>query len=129
MRGGVSVSVSASSPKFSGETLPPWISSVKGPPKDLDASATLHVSEAGQKSVRIAVVNRNEKTSYKVPLRVAFAGPPKEVEVHELWHQDVKARNGWGQENEVSVKTRRAPWTGEWVFREHSCTMLILDFV
>ena len=123
------MSVSASSPKFSGETLPPWISSVKGPPKDLDASATLHVSEAGQKSVRIAVVNRSEKNAYTVPLRIAFAGSPKEVEVHDLWHEDVKACNGWGKENEVSVKTRRVPWTGEWVFREHSFTLLVLDIV
>ncbi|EPT00599.1 hypothetical protein FOMPIDRAFT_101145 [Fomitopsis schrenkii] len=129
MRGGVSVSVSINSPKFSGETLPPWISSVKGLPKELDASATLHVSAAGQKSIRIAIVNRSGKNSYTVPLRIAFTEPPKEVEVHELWHEDVRARNGWGKENEVSVKTWRAPWAGEWVFREHSFTLLVVDIV
>jgi hypothetical protein len=40
-----------------------------------------------------------------------------EVEVHELWHEDVKARNGWGHEHEVSVKTRKAKWEGKWNIR------------
>lgn len=127
MRGGVSIRDSLSSPTFSGETLPQWISSVKGQPKDLDASAVLHTSETGQKSVRIAVVNRSENSSYTVPVRVALAKAPKEVEEHELWHENVKARNGWGKENEESVKTKRAAWTGEWTFREHSFTLLVLD--
>ncbi|KAH9836375.1 glycoside hydrolase [Rhodofomes roseus] len=129
MRGGVSIRVSLLSPTFAGETLPQWVSSVKGQPKDLDASAVLHTSETGQKSVRIAVVNRSEHSAYTVPVRIAFVSAPKEVKAHELWHEDVKEQNGWGKENEVSVKTKRAAWTGKWTFREHSFTLLVLDVV
>ena len=63
-------------------------------------------------------------------MRVAFEDDSlkgKEVEVHELWHEDVKARNDWGKENEVSVKTRKEEWNGRWTFREHSFTLLVLE--
>jgi alpha-L-arabinofuranosidase len=128
MRDGVSVKIQVDSPTFSGETLPKWIAHIKGHPKDLDASAVL-CSTAGKKSLRVAVVNRNERESYEVPLRVAFETIAAEVEVHELWHEDVKARNGWGKEDEVSVKTRKEKWEGKWIFREHSFTLLILELV
>ncbi|KAI0716651.1 glycoside hydrolase [Earliella scabrosa] len=127
MRGGSSVNLAVTSPHFSGETLPGWISSVKGFPKDLDASAVLHTDpNTKARSLRVAVVNRSETASYDVPLRVAFENVGAEVEVHELWHADVKARNGWGKENEVSVKTKTERWSGRWTFREHSFTLLIL---
>lgn len=128
MRDGVSVNLSVTSPKFAGETLPGWISTVKGLPNDLDASAVLYSDpETKARSVRVAVVNRSETKSYDVPLRIAFERPGATVEVHELWHADVKARNGWRNENEVSVKTRREKWEGRWTFREHSFTLLVLS--
>lgn len=121
------MNLAVTSPHFSGETLPGWISSVKGFPKDLDASAVLHTDpDTKARSLRVAVVNRSETASYDVPLRVAFENVGAEVEVHELWHADVKARNGWGEENEVSVKTKTEKWSGRWTFREHSFTLLIL---
>ena len=127
MRDGVSVNLSVASPAFAGETLPSWISSVKGLPKDLDVSAVLHTDPGNKaRSVRIAVVNRSEKESYDVPLRVAFESVGEEVEVHELWHADVRARNGWGKEDEVSVKMRSEKWHGRWTFREHSFTLRVL---
>jgi alpha-N-arabinofuranosidase len=125
MRDGVAVKVHVDSPTFGGETLPTWISTIKGAPKDLDASAVLVTSP--KRSVRVAVVNRSETQAYEVPLRIAFEGVVGEVEVHELWHEDVKARNGWGHEDEVSVKTRKAKWEGKWTFREHSFTLLVLE--
>jgi alpha-L-arabinofuranosidase len=131
MRGGVSVRVALSSPKFEGETLPTWISDIKGQPSVLDASAVLHVSESGEESLRIAVVNRSELDTYRVPIHVAFIGDRLQgglVEVHELWHEDVGAKNGWGKENEVAVRTSQAKWSGEWTFREHSFTLLIITF-
>ncbi|PSR76770.1 hypothetical protein PHLCEN_2v8222 [Hermanssonia centrifuga] len=126
MRGGISVRVSLNSPAFSGETLPEWISTIKGQPSILDASAVLH--DSSRKSLRVAVVNRSETESYEVPIRVAFAEiAVKEVEVHELWHSDVNAQNGWGRENEVQVRTRRESWHGKWTFREHSFTLLVFE--
>lgn len=124
MRGGTAVKVQIDSPVFTGETLPAWISSIKGPPRHLDVSAVLH----GGTSLRIAVVNRSEGQSYTVPLRIAFANPPegKEVEVHELWHPDVKVRNGWGKD-EVTVRSSKSSWKSDWTFKEHSFTLLVLD--
>ncbi|KAI0325331.1 glycoside hydrolase [Cubamyces sp. BRFM 1775] len=128
MRDGISVRVTLVSPTFAGETLPQWISSIKGQPKDLDASAVVYVdTQTGARTLRVAVVNRNESESYSVPVRVAFECVGAEVEVHELWHADVRARNGWGQEDTVSVKTRREKWEGRWQFREHSFTLLIIS--
>lgn len=128
MRGGTAVQVSVASPKYAGETLPAWISDIKGHPSVLDASATVHSTESGAHSIRIAVVNRSETESFQVPLRIAFEGDKfTEVEVHELWHADVNARNGWGKENEVAIETSRARWSGEWTFKAHSFTLLVLD--
>ena len=120
--------ISVTSPAFEGETLPTWTSSIKDKPRELDVSAVLHVDATTKtRSLRVAVVNRDEKKAYRVPLRVAFEKVVGEVEVHELWHADVKARNGWGHENEVVVKTRSADWGGEWTFKEHSFTLLVLS--
>ncbi|KAI0069537.1 glycoside hydrolase [Panus rudis PR-1116 ss-1] len=135
MRGGTSVRVSVDSPKFTGETLPTWISSIKGHPSELDASAVVVTSPEGKRSLRVAVVNRSETQSYNVPIRIAFDDPgssswgPREVEVHEVWHEDVKARNDWGNEYNVSVKTTKEPWTRRRVFREHSFALLVLDLI
>lgn len=121
--------VSLMSPKFAGETLPTWIPNIKGQPSVLDASAVLQVSGNGERSFRIAVVNRSESESFRVPVRVAFeygSSQGVSVEVHELWHEDVQAKNGWGKETEVSVRTSQANWKGEWTFREHSFTLLVL---
>ena len=127
MRDGISVQTSLTSPKFAGETLPTWISSIRGHPNDLDASAVLFTdSTTATRSLRLAVVNRSETEAYDVPLRIAFEKIVGNVEVHELWHADVKARNGWGHEDEVSVKTRSEQWTGRWTFKEHSFTLLVL---
>ena len=127
MRDGVSIQVSLAGPKFAGETLPSWISEIKGHPNVLDASAVLRVSDNGERSLRVAVVNRSETNSYNVALRVAFETVlQREVEAHELWHRNAMAKNGWGKENGVAVKTKTAPWMGSWVFREHSFTLLII---
>ena len=127
MRDGISVNVSVTSPSFSGETLPRWISSIKGSPEDLDVSAVLHTdTDTKLCSLRVAIVNRSETSIYDVPIRIAFESVCAEVEVHELWHADVKAGNGWGKENEVNVKTRTQQWDGQWRFREHSFTLLVL---
>ena len=128
MRDGTSVQVSASSPKFEGETLPTWISKIKGFPDVLDVSAVLRTDPTTKvRSLRVAVLNRSETETYDVPLRVAFERVASDVEVYELWHADVRARNGWEHEDEVSVKARREKWQGWWTFRAHSFTLLMLD--
>lgn len=128
MRGGSSVRTSVSSPTFAGETLPTWISSIKGQPSELDVSAVLHTD--GKKQLCIAVVNRAEREVFTdVPVRVAFEseGGSKDVEVHELWHEDLKAVNGFEDPDKVKVTTRKEKWAGKWTFKEHSFTLLVLD--
>jgi len=117
MRGGLSVHVSATSPTFGGETLPIWIPAIKGEPYDLDVSTVIYSSENKEKSLRIAVVNRSESRCYKeVPIRVAFERVEKgaEMEVHEIWHGDTRAANGWDDPHNVVTKTRQENWTGNW---------------
>ena len=131
MRDGTSIKVSVNSPTFAGETLPTWISTIKGAPSELDVSAVLRTNSSnGKRSLRIAVVNRSETQAFTIPVRVAFEDDSlkgREVEVHELWHRDVKARNDWGKEDEVSVKTRKEEWSGKWTFREHAFTLLVVE--
>lgn len=118
--------------RFSGETLPTWIGTTRGAPEVLDVSAVLCGGSQPntRRSLRIAVVNRSRDKAYELPLRIAFESIPldSKVQVHEVWHEDVNARNGWGDdENKVAVKTWAEPWNGRWKFKEHSFTMLVLD--
>ncbi|KDQ49679.1 glycoside hydrolase family 51 protein [Jaapia argillacea MUCL 33604] len=128
MRGGTSIKVEVDSPVFEGETLPTWISTIKGKPKLLDVSATLH-----PKALCVAVVNRSEDTTYTdVPLRIASWDAERvkvgRVEAHEIWHEDVKARNGWESKEEVAVKSSTEEWKGSWTFKKHSFTLLVIEF-
>ncbi|TCD60771.1 hypothetical protein EIP91_009540 [Steccherinum ochraceum] len=123
MRGGTSIRTAVASPTFAGETLPTWISTVKGLSAHLDVSAVLH---ANPDRVCIAVVNRAEKDAFvAVPVRIGhgFDVDETEVEVHEMWHADVKAVNGWDDPDKVKVASRREKWTGQRTFREHSLTL------
>jgi alpha-N-arabinofuranosidase len=123
VRGGTAVRVALRSATFAGETLPRALGVVRGPLAELDASA---VRSADGRALVLAVVNRAPATAYAgLPVRVAFAKLGEDVEVHELWHEDLKARNMWGEEEQVKVVTRKEKWTGAWTFREHSFTMLV----
>ena len=122
MRDGLAISTHISNgPVFTGETLPTWIGTVRGEPAVLDVSAVL----VG-KSLRVAVVNRSRDTAYDVGLRIAFESA-KAMQVHEVWHEDVLARNGWGDEENVGVVSSKERWTGHHVFREHSFTLLVIE--
>jgi alpha-N-arabinofuranosidase len=62
-----------------------------------------------------------------VPVRVAFARLGAQVAVHELWHDDVQAKNSWARPDEVAVASRTEEWTGAFTFRAHSFVMLVFD--
>lgn len=133
MRGEDAVSVTAkvvNGDRFTGETLPTWISTVRGPPEVLDVSAVVCRSGNVNRSLRISVVNRSRDKAYDIPIRIAFEEirADHQVQVHEVWHEDINARNGWCKdENNVSVKTWTDRWNGRWQFKEHSFTMLIVE--
>lgn len=130
MRGKNAVAVTAkvvNGDKFVGETLPTWISTVRGPPEILDVSAVVCDDEDNGRSLRVAVVNRSPDKRYHIPVRIAFQTKLKTVEVHEVWHKDANARNGWGaDENKVTVNTWTQPWMGGWDFKPHSFVLLII---
>lgn len=127
MRGGTSVRTSVSSPTFSGETLPGWISGIRGLPSQLDVSAVLQ--ETVKRRLCVAVVNRAEKEAFAdVPVRIAFENTKEvDVEVHELWHEDLRAVNGWDDPENVKVVNRKDQWTEKWTFKAHSFTLLVID--
>lgn len=139
MRGDDAFAVSAkvvNGDRFTGETLPTWIGTVRGAPEVLDVSAVVcrggngNGADAEKRSLRIAVVNRSRDKAYDVPLRIAFEtlSANTQVQIHEVWHEDVNARNGWGNdENNVATKTWTEAWKGRWSFKEHSFTLLVLD--
>ena len=115
MRSGTALRVALGSGAYSGETLPPWLGKIAGPRRELDASASLVTLPSGARSVRLAVVNRSETFEYKsVPIRLLGVNIKElqggEVEVHELWHEDVNAKNTWEHPEVVTVQTKRAKW-------------------
>ncbi|OBZ67595.1 putative alpha-L-arabinofuranosidase C [Grifola frondosa] len=93
MRDGVSVRVSLTSPTFAGRHCRRGYPASRAAPRIsmLPRSCTLRRLA---RSLRVAVVNRSELCSYQVPVRIAFERAAAEVEVHELWHENVCARNG-----------------------------------
>ncbi|KAL6306393.1 hypothetical protein BKA93DRAFT_748411 [Sparassis latifolia] len=73
-----------------------WIYSIKGHSPDLDASAVIHMSEAGQRSLRIAVGVRQRAMKYRG------------VEVHELWHRsDVNLTTGERERGQCEDEERK----------------------
>ncbi|KAH8092187.1 glycoside hydrolase [Cristinia sonorae] len=133
MRGGTSLRTStASSPRFTGETLPEWIGTIKGAPSELDVSAVLHSSSSNRQRLCVSVVNRAEHTAFEdIALRVPFEEGKRlegvEVEVNEMWEEDLGAVNGFENPERVVVKTRKERWSGRWTFKEHSFTLFVFD--
>lgn len=132
MRGGTSIRTSVSSPKFTGETLPAWIPTIKGPPSELDVSAVIHRNYSGQNKTKLclAVVNRSRDRAFKdVPVSVAFEDARDlEVEVCEMYETDLRAVNGWEDKERVGFTTRKERWSEKWTFREHSFTLLVIVY-
>nr|GAT43895.1 glycoside hydrolase family 51 protein [Mycena chlorophos] len=95
---------------YAGETEPLFIAKLakhtpqgRKPTRWLDVSAVL--SPDGRE-IRIAIVNRHATKSFSVPLAIAL--PPiatSEVTIHEVYHPDLAARNGWDGDK-VQVATR-----------------------
>lgn len=127
---GASLSVHVDNPApalvYTGPTVPKFVQdlSVHTPDsakltKFVDVSAVL--ASAGQgKEIRIAIVNRSEDTDFKV--RILF-GPQANVKedfvIHEVWHQDLKASNGFdGEKVHTVVKNER--FTGSYELKRHS---------
>lgn len=111
---GASLDIHVQSPSFEGATVPPFIQHLTLHTPDsarltkfVDVSAVLS-SSTTPAEIRVAIVNRSEIDSFMV--HIAF-GPKAKVEdsvkVYEVWSEDLKDRNGFGEgEDKVKVVER-----------------------
>lgn len=88
--------------------------------KFVDVSAVLAVSDQGKKEVRIAIVNRAENDNFEVPILFGPQTSVKdEIVVHQVWHEDIKANNGFDMERVKTVVTTEK-YTGIFKLKKHS---------
>lgn len=88
--------------------------------KYVDVSTVLATTDSGTRQIRIAIVNRNETEEYDVPIILGRDVSVKElIEVHEVWHEDLKATNWFGDEK-VKAAKREEKFTGTYHLKRHS---------
>jgi alpha-N-arabinofuranosidase len=130
MRGAsLAVHVTTPSPElvYSGPTVPKFVHDLTVHTPDaakltkyVDVSAVLATTAQGTKEVRLAIVNRSEERGFEVPVRFGPEAKVKgEVVVHEVWHEDLRASNWFGEEK-VGVVTRKETFAGTVKVKKHS---------
>ncbi|KXN91890.1 putative alpha-N-arabinofuranosidase C [Leucoagaricus sp. SymC.cos] len=101
--------------------------------KYIDVSAVLaHNDQSQQKEIRIAILNKHEKNEYQVPIVFGRSVDVKEVfEVYEVWHEDLKATNWFGEEKVKSVKKtgQKLDEGGVFKVKRHSFQILVFTIV
>ncbi|KAG6835743.1 hypothetical protein H0H93_015044 [Arthromyces matolae] len=121
---GAALNVHVSSPFYDGVTVPKFVQDLeKHTPegskltKYVDVSAVLVQEE---KEIRVALVNRDAEQSFKVPIKF---GPDAQVSdlvtVHEVWSEDIKTSNTFGDEK-VKTVVKEVKWEGEFELKKHS---------
>ncbi|KAF7327234.1 Glycoside hydrolase family 51 protein [Mycena kentingensis (nom. inval.)] len=122
---------------YDGPTEPAFIAnlakhapSAGKPTKWIDVSAVL---SADEKQIRIALLNRHDSKAFSVPIVFALAGKQlgADVTVHEVYHEDLGAKNGWDGEK-VKTVVRREVWEkekGVYEAKAHSFQVLVFDLV
>lgn len=131
MRGtSLDVSVITSSPSdyYTGPTVPPFTQNLaihspdsKKLTKYIDVSAVLSSTTLGTKEIRLAIVNRHENSAFDVPIHFGpnSQGVAEEITVHEVWHEDLRASNGFdGEKVRTVVKQQR--FSGIYKVNSHS---------
>ncbi|KAF8970851.1 glycoside hydrolase family 51 protein [Flammula alnicola] len=95
--------------------------------KFVDVSAVLAPTEQGTKEIRIAIVNRSDVEEFDVPI---LFGPQTSVKdqvtAHEVWHDDLKAGNGFDEEK-VKTVVRTEKFTGSYKLKKHSFQILVFE--
>jgi len=132
-----SLDIHVQSPSFEGATVPPFIQHLTLHTPDsarltkfVDVSAVLS-SSTTPAEIRVAIVNRSEIDSFMV--HIAF-GPKAKVEdsvkVYEVWSEDLKDRNGFGEgEDKVKVVERvdTLDAKGCYMLKSHSFQILVFQ--
>ncbi|KIJ37509.1 glycoside hydrolase family 51 protein [Sphaerobolus stellatus SS14] len=117
---------------YTGITVPAFIRNITLHTPDLakltkyiDASAVLANTAQGTKEIRIAIANRSAEQEYEVPI---VFGPnvavSKTITVHEVWHEDLRATNNFGDEK-VKTITKETKFGGAYKLKKHSFQILI----
>lgn len=116
----------ANSSIYTGPTVPKFIQDLtqhtpdsKKLTKYVDVSAVLANSESGQQ-IRIAILNRHETEEYDVPIVFGRNVDVREVfGVFEVWNENLKATNGFGDEIVRTVK-KEEHFKGVYHLKRHS---------
>ncbi|KAJ6585910.1 glycoside hydrolase family 51 protein [Mycena capillaripes] len=127
------VTADAAEDAYTGPTVPPFVARLTAhtPPsarltKWIDASAVLSPDGA---QVRLAIVNRHQSQSFSVPIEFGFGVKVEgRVEVHEVWSEDLRERNGFEGEKVRSVE-RSLEWEGVYECKRHSFQVLVFTLV
>ncbi|KAF9472405.1 glycoside hydrolase family 51 protein [Pholiota conissans] len=135
MRGAsLSVHVTTPSPDYvySGPTVPKFVHDLTVHTPDfskltkfVDVSAVLAAISQNIREIRIAIVNRSDSLDFEVPILFGPAvSVQDEVTVHQVWHEDIRASNGFDEEKvKVSMSTER--FTGIFKLKKHSFQILV----
>lgn len=121
---------------YTGPTVPKFIANLAVHTPDsakntkfVDTSAVLATTSSGNQEIRVAILNKHEEEEFIVPLHF---GPNvkvgEEIIVHELWHEDLKATNGFDGER-VKTMTSRIPWQGAYKMKKHSFQVLLFELM
>jgi alpha-N-arabinofuranosidase len=120
---GTSLDLGVISPSYDGVTVPAFIQKldVHAPPdgkltKLIDASAVL--SPDG-KEIRLAILNRSSTDAFDVPIRFFDVNFEKTIEVHEVYHKDLKATNSLEVER-VKTMARHEVFDGSYHLKAQS---------
>lgn len=130
MQGTSLSSVVLGSPSYTGITVPPFVQKLDAHTpaqasltKLIDVSAVLAPpgpsSPNRRAEIRVAILNRSATESFDVPIRFAHVELEGEIEVHEVYHEDLKAANTFESE-QVKTATRREPFSGSYRLKAHS---------
>ncbi|KAJ3560185.1 hypothetical protein NP233_g11003 [Leucocoprinus birnbaumii] len=118
---------------YNGPTVPKFVQDLtpdtpdsKKLTKFVDVSAVLATNGSGTREIRIAIVNKHEAEEYQVPIvlgrEVNLAG--QEIDVYEVWNEDLKATNWFGKET-VKTEKRKEKFTGVYRLKKHSFQILV----
>ncbi|KAL1735017.1 glycoside hydrolase family 51 protein [Schizophyllum commune] len=90
--------------------------------KYVDVSA---VFDAQASEVRVAIVNRHAEKAYEVPIKFgADTKVASEVKVYEVWSEDLRDKNTFGEEKVKTVE-KSAKWEGKYNLKAHSFQVLV----
>ncbi|KAL1714103.1 glycoside hydrolase family 51 protein [Schizophyllum commune] len=90
--------------------------------KYVDVSA---VVDAQASEVRVAIVNRHAEKAYEVPVKFgADTKVASEVKVYEVWSEDLRDKNTFGEEKVKTVE-KSVKWEGKYNLKAHSFQVLV----